>query len=323
MSETFDKSTQQALPGFGDAISSPGSQDGNTPSVSPDGPPGGPRGLAPAPANRFRAPVDAKARKTNGTSGQNSTASSASIALAQSLANRLVATTDLNGSMEYRLTWKSWVTRSRRRICALRARQRRTHASAFSGWPTPDAQLFNDNADPVKHLERMSRLQEKHRNGNGAGLTLSIAVQLIGWVSPTAQDHSRGDKPSREHDTGQPLSQQVAMVGWATPGATEWKRAKRPSPANRGRAKGEPAHLNFQVHGLITESSNEETEPADSTTAAFPLNPAMSRWLMGYPATWDAASPNFAAWLETQERIASAACEDMETPSFPKSPPNS
>src|SRR5262245_33908020 len=32
------------------------------------------------------------------------------------------------------------------------------------------------------------------------------------WVSPTAQDHSRGTKPSRLWDTGIPLSQQVAMV---------------------------------------------------------------------------------------------------------------
>jgi hypothetical protein len=57
---------------------------------------------------------------------------------------------------------------------------------------------------------------------------------ITGWVSPTAQDHSRGVKPPREHDTGIPLSQQVSglipspspapmesgegcLAGWSTP----------------------------------------------------------------------------------------------------------
>jgi hypothetical protein len=34
--------------------------------------------------------------------------------------------------------------------------------------------------------------------------------------------------------------------------------------------------------------------------------PAFSRWLMGYPAAWDRASPNFENWREVQARIASA-----------------
>jgi hypothetical protein len=35
---------------------------------------------------------------------------------------------------------------------------------------------------------------------------------LAGWCSPTAQDHSRGVKPPRPHDTGVPLTQQVANL---------------------------------------------------------------------------------------------------------------
>jgi hypothetical protein len=337
MSEMSDKSMQQALPGFDAAISSAGSGAGSTPSTSQAGPPNEASGPVRALANRFRVPADAKARKTNGTSGRNSIVSSASIALGQSLANRLVASTDLNGSMEYRLTWKSWVTRSRRRICALRARQRRTHANAFFGWPTPNAGPQNDSDSTFE--QRRETMKAKHGNGNGFGLNLGQAVQLIGWptpqttehqlenkrgnlklngavqlvgwVTPTAQDHSRGDKPSRPHDTGQPLSQQVAMVGWATPIVRD---ARTPKGAARmpGSLGSEP--LTVQI-GTITDSSPDATARAESTTAACPLNPAMSRWLQGYPATWDAASPNFAAWLAVQERIASADFEDTATPS--------
>lgn len=48
----------------------------------------------------------------------------------------------------------------------------------LSGWATPDAQLFNDGADPEKHQERLARLKEKHGNGNGAGLPLGQMAHL-------------------------------------------------------------------------------------------------------------------------------------------------
>ncbi len=40
-----------------------------------------------------------------------------------------------------------------------------------------------------------------------------------GWVSPTAQDHSRGGKEPRPQDTGIPLSQEAVFAGWPTPDA--------------------------------------------------------------------------------------------------------
>ena len=43
------------------------------------------------------------------------------------------------------------------------------------------------------------------------------------WVSPTAQDGSRGCLPARPHDTGVPLSQQVAAL-WSTPRATDGEK---------------------------------------------------------------------------------------------------
>ena len=42
-------------------------------------------------------------------------------------------------------------------------------------------------------------------------------IDATSWVSPTAQDHSRGDKEARSWDTGVPLSQQVIQASWPTP----------------------------------------------------------------------------------------------------------
>ena len=65
-----------------------------------------------------------------------------------------------------------------------------------------------------------------------------------------------------------------------------------------------------QVHGLITESPNSATAGKGVLDAAF------SRWLQGYPATWDEASPNYGEWLNVQDRIALAGCRATAMPSY-------
>ena len=57
-----------------------------------------------------------------------------------------------------------------------------------------------------------------------------------GWVSPTAQDGTRGSLPPRPHDTGIPLSQQAVMASWPTPtvgNATGSQAAKGASATGR------------------------------------------------------------------------------------------
>lgn len=77
-----------------------------------------------------------------------------------------------------------------------------------------------------------------------------------GWVSPTAQDGSRGDKEARPHDTGVPLSQEAILCGWPTPDAacfninSTWEVTQ----ARRDRLKAK--HGNSNGAGLVIATAS-------------------------------------------------------------------
>ena len=218
--------------------------------------------------NRFRAPANVRAKWTKGTSGQSGMSSLRSAALTRSMESKLRAVMDLNGSMEYRLTWKNLVMPSGRVIFRLRASARPTSASGFGGWPTPDAQAMNVGADPVKHLARLARLKAKHNNGNGAGLPLGMAAKLAGWQTPTVNDSKASDYSY--------------IKG---PGGKRVKFLKLP-----GQAK--------QTTGLIMNSAGDARQVAVASGAV--LNPSHSGWIQGYPKAWLACGLN--AMLRLQRR---------------------
>ena len=300
-------------------------------------------------ANRFRAPESEGGTPTSDTSGPLGSDLSASAALQSSLASRLHQRMDSNGSMEYSLTWKTRVTPAGRPICALRASGRRTSGKGCTGWPTPQT---HDTQEQGKGRELTETGRIRCHNGDSHSLNLPGVVQLTGWVSPMARDHSRGVLPPRPTDTGVPLSQQVSgLTGWATPtlktspqsrdnkclardaialvgtdsdqwqltkGSSQTKVIQAPETQDHSRrpavaTERQPVlgHL-----GLISSSSPAET----TAPAASVLNPAMARWLQGFPANWDQSSPGWTEWESVQHALTeSADSKATATPSFPKS----
>lgn len=102
------------------------------------------------------------------------------------------------------------------------------------------------------------------------------------WVSPTAQDHSRGNKPPRPWDKGIPLSQQVAM--WPTPAARDHKDSGDLSTSMvRKSGKSRMDCLPRQAFGAV----NGLHAPMESRGS---LNPAFPCWLMGYPTAWESCA---------------------------------
>lgn len=271
MKEILAKSRRKESRNTRKPIFSQGLAGGPMPSSSRIGQPTSPSGQPLAPVNRFRAPVSDVARKTAGTYGQRSTASFQSINLTRCLANRLQAGMDLNGSMEYRLTWKKSVIESGRLIYRLRARARRSSDKGFGGWPAPMAGTPAQNGNSAAG------------NNDSSRRTVEIAKLVRGWPAPCQQDGPHGG-PNQGTDR---LPGAVATVkGWPAPRAREGdsRGAQGERFLNPERSNDLPDCAD--LIGVTTKLSGATSEQQEKDGYRGVLNPAFSLWLQGYPAGW-------------------------------------
>ena len=247
------------------ATSSPGSVGGHKPSRSPVSRSDVLSGPAHAPVNLSARQAEEKGLLTSGTSGLGSTGSWSSAALQSFLESKLRARLDVNGSPEYKLTWKHWTTPLRPPICALRASAPRTSGKDCSGWPSP---VVNDSKGSAY----------SYGNGNHDNICLKLlgAARMIGWPTPRAND-STGAKIPPGRQGGVALKTAAQLAGWATPAAQEPGGTPEQFLERKRKAKANGSKLGISLTALSLQVLTENKGA---------LNPDLSRWLMGYPEGW-------------------------------------
>ena len=272
------------------AISSRASAAGPSPSRSPAGPATDLFGLAPAPASRSRRRASAQAAATPATCGPFGSASLQSVALQRSLESRLHRLLAAPGSPEFALRWSRWAIGWGPPICALRAFPRPTDDSDYSGWPTPmglGSKRRGPGQDstltPVARLagyptpkrrdemaagkvEDFLRRKCRARKGSKQITELNLLASLASYPTPRAEERMQANS----RDGGVSLSH---MASWATVAESDEKGSSRPGQRRR--------QLSEQAIGAVGSPS------ASSTAPRGVLNPALCRWLMGFPTAED------------------------------------
>lgn len=210
-------------------------------------------------------------------------ASSLSAALQCSLENRLRQQLQSTGSMIYSMSWKQKHTPAGRQYCQRVASVPRTSETGCflvpAHWHTPTTNV-NNQPETARGLQTLAG-QAKH---------------LAGWLSPCAQNgtvngYTDWMKIIKRKEAGrqQNLQDVVVLAAWTTPSHSDGTRGGTGITANMtGSSLAQLVKMSGPIR--LTACGQMRTGSDAGMENSGRLNPAHSRWMMGFPPEWDACA---------------------------------
>ncbi len=316
-------SNQMTLWDLPSATSSLESAAGPTPYGSPDGQTTSLCGPEAVHANPSLRQANSAAPTTSATFSPSLPDLLPRVSLQSSLGNKLRQRLAETGSPLYALTWKEWDMQSGPPICALRASARRTSGNDSGGGGTPGGppHPVETGKTPPECLQ-----PESIQTAQSAHASTSYPDRLHssdGWPTPNAHDPRLGYQRRRGDTKGSQKSLETVAVDaldakrgnttmthwkiteWPTPDAAAFngsqtydqiseRRARMKSKHNNGNGAGltiggaaqAQHHSNSKGAARITSRGEMLTGSLAEMDSGGQLNPAHSRWVMGYPPEW-------------------------------------
>lgn len=253
-------------------------------------------------ASRLALPVSLSDLTIPDTSRQSLSGSSESANLNIFLESRLRQQLESTGSILYSLTWKIKATPAGRQYCQRAASAPRTSVI--------DSSLVRSNWPTVTTIDNNQVAGEgAAANHPARGTTLGGAVHLASWPTPTTRDHKDGAE-CLNVPINSLLGRQVWLTGWATPTTEANTHCYGPQKTIHLKTFGEarlanhadtwPQGTKANLKGFtelrqnqpirITASGQMLTGSDAGMESSGQLRPGHSRWVMGFPISWDAAA---------------------------------